>query len=111
MWGNLSALETAELLKSRPTGTYLLRFSTSVTECFTLTVFDGTEVRHWRLSVTNTADMQGIWLDNRYFSSIAEFTEAFRRAPLPGGLDVRLSAPLIRHDVFTALNFKGTNTE
>jgi serine/threonine protein kinase len=80
--GNLSTTEAGPLLLSRPAGSYLIRFSTTV-GAFSLSASSGTNVFHWRFNPgSGTTELR---LEHHTYANVADVIQKHS----PGGLALR----------------------
>lgn len=80
-FGFIDPIETNKILATKPTGTFLFRFS-SQPGCYTLSVANAGQVGHWRIRSERGPDSETFHIDDRQYSSLANVIEVHVNEPL-----------------------------
>mmetsp|Transcript_1000 Transcript_1000/g.1366 ORF Transcript_1000/g.1366 Transcript_1000/m.1366 type:complete len:729 (+) Transcript_1000:75-2261(+) len=80
-FGFIDPIETNKILATKPTGTFLFRFS-SQPGCYTLSVANAGQVGHWRIRSERGPDFEQYFIDERQYTSLANVIEVHVNEPL-----------------------------
>lgn len=96
----MSPTDTNKLLRQKPSGTFLFRFS-SVPGCYSISVNNQGQIGHWRIVADKTNNHLYFWINNRKYQSLRNVVEIHLIEPLQvkeGGTQnpISLERPLER---------------